>query len=64
MPIRRLSTEFEHENERPIRAKDCAMYLTDKLKGAMFDPDYNHGDTPTSHYKRQSSIHPLHAPGN
>ena len=57
MSIRWLSTEIEHENERPIRAKDCAMYLTDKLKGAMFDPDYS-PLPPTSYYERcQSSMH-------
>ena len=47
-----------------IRGKDCAMYLTDKLKGAMFDPDYN-PSPPTSYYERVPIIRALlDAPGN
>ena len=40
-----------------MRQQDCAMYLTDKLKGAMFDPDYT---TKGEH----SPPHSLELPGS
>ena len=54
------SREVARDENEPgilIRGEDCAMYLTDKLKGAMFDPDYS-PLPPTSYYERcQSSMH-------
>ena len=50
----------ENEPGIVIRGEDCAMYLTDKLKGAMFDPDYNLS-LPTSYYERESCQSSMHS---